>query len=189
MEQVIYKPYMRRQYLKIMALTTVCCLVLSCIGYRRKELALYLLLILFEMIEMLSFRGSVVMDAEGIHCVFPNKGEVVSVSWEKIIWCRFVRGGYGTPSICILFQNSEYTIYGKRMRNTDTGIRMGREGRKVLCDLSLRSIYWGFAPTKEFSKRDVFGVVVTEEEYRQIQKWWLEWNNVVAFYLISETER
>ena len=52
---------------------------------------------------------------------------------------------------------------------------MGFEGRKVLCDLSLRKIFWGFMTPEDFSMRDVFGVTVTENEYKQIQKWWLEW--------------
>lgn len=176
MKQIIYRPYMRQLGLKIIALIIACCLVMFCIGYTLKELALYLLLALFFWIEALSFKGRVVIDAEGIHCVFSNKGEVAFVSWEKISWCKFFKGGYGTPNICILFQNSTYTIYGKRLSSAEnTGIRMGCEGRKALCDLSLRRIFWGFMPPEDFTTRDVFGVTVTEDEYKQIQKWWLEW--------------
>lgn len=176
MEQIIYRPYMRQLGLKIIALIIACCLVMLCIGYKLKELAPYLLIMLFFALEALSFTGSVVIDAEGIHCVFSNKGEIASVSWEKISWCKFFRGGYGTPNIYILFQNSTYTIYGKRLSATEnTGIRMGFEGRKVLCDLSLRKIFWGLMTPEDFSMRDVFGVTVTENEYKQIQKWWLEW--------------
>lgn len=174
MEPVIYHPYWRKHSMVFIAVILSGCLVLLCIGFRPKELVAYLLLAICAAIDAMTLRGSVSVDQQGLHIVYPRKGEVVSISWSRIHDCRFFPGGYGTPSICVLFQNPGYIVYGRCLRTTDNGIRMGREGGKVLCDSSLRKLAFGFMTPEEFADRDVFGITVTEAEYKQICKWWIE---------------
>lgn len=176
MDRIIYTPYLKKRYVLIAVLTVGACCLYSCITLSTENSWLLLIIAGYCAAYAFSLNGSIVLDNQGLHVVYRRRGECAFVPWSSIHDCRRFPGGYGTPSICVLFQNPNYMVYGRHLKTTDDCIRISREGRKVLCDLSLQKLSFGIITPADFASRDVFGITVSEAEYKQICKWWTEWS-------------
>ena len=172
MNGIKYVPYNRRGLIKLSLLAVLICAVLLMMDGKPQILPVVIISFGLICIAGLSYRGYLWIGEDGFFASVSESNRSVQIPWSRIKACKFYDGGHDSPSVCILFQNPDYTIFGKRMIAWNRGIQMNREGRHILCDVDLRKLSFGRISPEKFAAREVFGITATKEEYEMIRQWW-----------------
>lgn len=177
MNEIKYVPINRRALIKLSLLAVVIWVVLLIADGKPQILSVVFVGFGLIFVDGLSYRGNVCICEDGIYASVPKTNIRVLIPWSKIKACKFYEGAYDSPSVCILFQNPNYTIYGQRIIELNRGIQLSREGRHILCDVYLRRLSFGRISPEDFADCEVFGIIATTEEYDTIRQWWENSNN------------
>ena len=179
MNGIKYVPINRRALIKLSLLAIVIWGVLLIADGKPQVLSVTLVCFGLIFIAGLSYRGNICICEDGIYASVSKSKIHVLIPWSRVKACKFYEGAYDSPSVCVLFQNPNYTIFGQRMIELNRGIQLSREGRHILCDVYLRRLSFGRISPEEFANCEVFGIIATIEEYETIRQWWENSNNAV----------
>ena len=177
MEKMIYKPKVKQYECVVMLGMSFYCTMFQ-IGSMGCGMSAYLrlswIIPIAMLVDILTQRGRIVLDAQGIHAIVPIKGEVAQIPWTVICKCKLYGHPWGYPSICVMYQNSLEIRFCKELnRQGEFIIPITGYGAKVVCDRDLQKMSLGLEKPEKFIQREAFGVTMTQEEYSQVLKWWI----------------
>ena len=176
MDQIVYKPKIKQYECLEMIIFSFFCTVyhLGSVGCGMSFYWRLLWIIpIALLIDILTQRGKMVLDAQGIHAIVPLKGEVAQIPWKAICKCKLYGCGLGYPSVCVMYQNPFTIKFCKELNQDFDGMPLTGYGTKVVCDRDLQKMFLGLEKPEKFVQREVFGCTMTREEYSQVLKWWI----------------
>lgn len=144
MEQIVYKPYLRKNQVILTLLAFALCLFSV---FHQGRIQTYLipliLLMVVELFDAITLCGTMIIDAQEIHAELPRRGEAAYIPWNAICKCKLYEGGYDDPAICVMFQNPSPIHFCKKLNTPGDVMPMNNYGVRVICDRDLQKMFLG----------------------------------------------